>query len=100
MIACVSEVSGAFGGRNRLQASADEPRECADGARGSFAQVGLELGVDVLDGIQIGRVGGQVPQPAPAASIASRTPATLCVRTLSMKTTSRFFSDGISTCST
>ena len=47
MITCVSEVAGAFGGRDRLQASANEPRECADGARGSFAQVGLELGVDV-----------------------------------------------------
>ncbi len=59
----MSEVAGTFGGRNRLEAAPAEPREGVDGAGRAFAQVRLQLGVDVLDGVEIGRIGRQIAQP-------------------------------------
>lgn len=57
------EVAGALGRRNRRQAAAGESGESIDHARGTFAQVGFEFGVKVLDRVEVGRVGRQVAQP-------------------------------------
>ena len=52
-----SEVVGALGRRERVEASADDGPEVIDGAGGGLAQERLELGDGVLDRVEVGRVG-------------------------------------------
>jgi hypothetical protein len=71
-----------------------------DGSLGGFAEQGLELGEDLLDGAEIGAVrGGRNRSFAPAARRAWRTALPLWLPRLSMMTTSPGFSVGIRTCS-
>lgn len=56
------EVSGAFRGCEVTERIADFKPELVDSAGGSFAQQCLELGEDLLDGIEIGTVGRQIEE--------------------------------------
>ena len=64
-------------------------------AQVGFAQMGFELCEGLLDRVEIRAVGRKVEQPAPAASIASCTPATLWAGKLSMTTMSSGCSTGM-----
>ena len=61
-IACVFEVVGAFLWREGFEELADGGADGFDGSRGGFAQQVLELGEDLLDGVQVGRVFRQEEQ--------------------------------------
>jgi len=56
----VGEVGGTFARRDRGEQAADGRPELVFAAGGGFAEQGLELGEDLLDGVQIGAVGRQV----------------------------------------
>jgi hypothetical protein len=81
------EVVYAFGVREQIDERADSVPEGWDCSLGPCAQR-LELGEGVLDGVEVGTVGRQVGRLAPAASIASRTPAAFVAGRLSITTTS------------
>ena len=68
--------------------------------RAAAARSGLELGEGLFDGIEVGTVGRQKPQVAPAASIARLTPWTLWAGRLSMMTMSCGRNSGTSAYST
>ena len=63
----VREVVGAFGGGEVVEEGADASPGGFDGALGGLAQKSLQLGEDLLDGVQVWAVGRQEDEVRPGA---------------------------------
>ncbi len=61
----MADVVGTFGGREGLEGVANRGPQVGDRARRGGAQAGFELGKDLLDGIEVRAVGGQIEQTRP-----------------------------------
>ena len=64
MVAAASEEAAGGGGGHGVQGGPDGGDQGVEGARRGGAQVRLELGEGLLDGVEVGRVGRQQKQPA------------------------------------
>ena len=58
-VACVCEIVGAFFGRDEVEQVSELSPCCLDGSRLCISHPVLELGEELLDGIEIGTVGRQ-----------------------------------------
>jgi len=67
-VACVSKVGGALARLEALQELADLFPGRLEGSLSRFAEQGFELGEDLLDRVEIGRVGRQENEPGPGAA--------------------------------
>jgi hypothetical protein len=76
-ISGVTEVISAFLWSESLDDAANSTQQAVNGALGRLAQMRFHFGERHFDGIEVGRVVQQIISVAPAASIASLTPATL-----------------------
>lgn len=87
-IAEVSEVVGAFVGREGIEQRADAPPCGFDGALCGFAQQMLKLGDELFDRIEIGTVGRHGQEMRASARIAALTAGFLWLERLSTSTMS------------
>ena len=94
------DVVAAFGGGEARQTRTEERPERVDRAAAGFADDGFEFGEAQLDGVEVGTVGRQEAQRRAGASIAWRTPSTLCAARLSVITMSPGCNVGTRICST
>jgi hypothetical protein len=99
-VSCVGEVVGAFLGCERSEEFADRRHEGFERARGGVAEKVLELGEDLLDGVQVGGVLGRKNSLAPADRMARRMALPLWLPRLSRITRSPDLSVGTSAVST
>jgi len=93
-VSCMSEVIGAFLRAECGHKRADSAREARNGWFGSFPEMCLEFAEGLLDRVEVRGIFGKITELAPAASITSRTAATLWTGRLSIITTSPRLSFG------
>ena len=99
-VAGLDEVVAALARGDGVEDVADGVADGVPGSGGGLAEPVLELGKELLDRVQVGRVFGRKKSRAPAARMAWRTALLLCEPRLSMTTMSPGRSVGTRTCST